>query len=175
VKTDPVAALALHFALLSLIAVGGVDTVLPDIHRFVVDEHGWVTDGRFADFFAIARAAPGPNVLFVTLLGWHVAGLSGALVATAAICGPACVLTFAVARLWHRFRHSPWRLAIQAGLAPITVGLVLASGYVVTRAAGQTWAALAVTGATAVIVLATKIHPLWMLAGAAALGVLGLV
>ena len=90
-----------------------------------------------------------------------------------AICAPASALTFAVAHVWDRFRNAPLRAAIQRGLAPITVGLVLASGYVLARAADETLAAYAITAATAVLALATRAHPLWFLAAAAALGAFG--
>jgi chromate transporter len=175
VTTSPLGALAVHVGLLSLIAVGGVTTIVPDLHRLVVERQAWMSDSQFADLFAIARAAPGPNFLFVTLLGWQVAGFPGALVATVAMCGPSCLLTFGVAHAWERFGHAPWRSAVQAGLAPLTVGLVLASGFVLARAAGESWTAAAITVLTVALVLGTRLHPIWMLAAAAALGVAGLV
>jgi chromate transporter len=172
---DVLLPLALQFAMLSLIAVGGANTVIPEMHRFLVESKGWVSDSEFADLFAIAQAAPGPNVLIVCLLGWKVAGLAGALVTTAAICGPSGLLTYGVSQVWHRFRGAPWRAAVQAGLAPLTVGLILASGYILARAADQNLAGAAVTGATVVLVLTTKLHPLWILGSAGMLGCLGLV
>jgi chromate transporter len=171
----PTTQLAGHLALLSLIAVGGVNSVLPDIHRYVVDLHHWLTDTEFASFFAIAQAAPGPNLMIVTLIGWKVGGLAGAATATAAICAAPCALAFVVAGLWRRFRGAPWQRAIQMGLAPLTVGLVLATAYVLTRASDHGLVGYAVTGVTAAIVLTTRLHPLWLFAIAAGLGAIGLV
>lgn len=174
-KGGVLAQLALHFALLSLIAVGGANTVVSDMHRLAVEANHWMSDQEFADLYAIANAAPGPNVMVVSLIGWRVAGLLGAIIATVAICAPSCLLTFVVARVWDRFRHARWRVAVQAGLAPLTVGLVLSTGYLLSRAAGQHWTALAITATTAFLVLRTRLNPLWFLAGGGALGLLGLV
>jgi len=169
------AQLAWQFSLLSFLAIGGVNALLPEIHRRVVEMEHWMTDADFAQAFAIAQAAPGPNMLIVSVIGWKVAGILGALVATAAICVPSSVLTFAVAHVWDRFREAPLRAAIQHGLAPVTVGLVLASGYIRARTADHTWAALAITVVTVALTLATRLHPLLLLAAGAALGVAGLV
>jgi chromate transporter len=169
------AELAWQFSLLSFLAIGGVNALIPEIHRRVVEMEHWMTDIDFAQAFAIAQAAPGPNMLIVSVIGWKVAGMVGALVATAAICIPSSVLTFAVAHVWDRFREAPLRAAIQHGLAPVTVGLVLASGYILARAADHTWAALAITIVTVALTLTTRLHPLVLLAAGAALGVAGLV
>ncbi len=168
-------ALALLYGHLSLIAVGGGISVLPEMERQVVEIHGWMTSTEFAELFALAQAAPGPNILVVTLIGMKVAGLWGAVVATFAMCAPCCVLSYGVAYVWDRFRHRPWRIAVQAGLAPITVGLIFAGGYLVTRAAVHSPPAYAIAAATFGIVLFTRIHPLWMFAFAGGLGLLNLV
>jgi len=167
--------LALDFAVLSLLAVGGAISVLPEMHRSVVEIHGWMSATQFAELFALAQAAPGPNVLVVSLIGWQVAGLAGALVATAAMCVPSCVLTFAVAGMWRRFRDAPWRSAIQLGLAPVTVGLTLASAYLITRSADHSVMAFVITGLTALAVMTTRIHPLWLIGAAGLMGIAGLV
>ena len=172
---DAVWTIAANFALLSLIAVGGINPILPELHRQAVEVYGWMDSGRFTDLFAIAQGAPGPNILVVTLIGWDVAGLAGALAATAAICTPSALLAYFVARVWDRFHAARWRLAIQAGLVPVTIGLVAAGAYVVARAADTSLAAAAITLGTAAAVLATRIHPLALLAGAAALGLAGWV
>ena len=172
---SPLVTIAVRFMVLSLVAVGGVQSVLPEVHRVVVDVHHWVTDSEFTQMFVIARAAPGPNMLLVTLIGWQVAGLPGALIATAAMCVPSCTLSYFVARAWLRFRGAPWRRAVEAGLAPITVGLVLATGWLVARGAPGGWAAYSVTAATTVLVLVTRVNPLWLFLAAGALGLLGLV
>jgi chromate transporter len=167
--------LAIGLGLLSLMAVGGISPVLPEIHRQVVEVRGWMTTGRFTDLFAIAQGAPGPNILVVTLIGWDAAGLPGAAVATIAMCAPSCLLAFLVGGLWHRFRNARWRIAVQAGLVPVTVGLVAASAWLIARVADTTLVAFALTAVTAVGVFATRVHPILFLAAAAALGAADLV
>jgi chromate transporter len=164
--------LAQQFALLSFLAIGGVNALLPEIHRRVVENAHWLTDADFAQAFAIAQAAPGPNLLIVSLIGWKVHGFLGALVSTIAICAPSSALTFAVAHVWDRFRDAPLRRAIQHGLAPVTVGLVLASGFILARTVDQSTLAVGLTGATVALVLATRLQPLWLLAAGAAVGAL---
>jgi chromate transporter len=172
---SPLLTLAVRFMGLSLLAIGGVTTIIPEVHRIVVDVHQWVTDAEFTQMFVIAHAAPGPNMLVVTLIGWHVAGLPGALVATAAMCAPSCTLTYVAGGVWQRFSGAPWRSAVEVGLAPITVGLVLATGWLVARGAQDTgWIAYGITAVVAVLTVFTRINPLWLLAAAGALGLLGL-
>ena len=166
--------LILMLAPLSLVAVGGVNTVLPEIHRQVVHGYGWLTDGEFAALFAIAQAAPGPNIaLLVSLIGWQVAGGMGIVVALLAMSLPSAVLAYTMARVWQRFRDARWRRPVQAGLAHIAIGLVLSSGAVLTTAADTTIAAYAVTAATTILVLRTSLHPLLLMAGAAVLAIAG--
>jgi chromate transporter len=167
--------LALDFALLSLIAVGGAVPILPEMQRMVVDNHGWMSASTFADLFALAQAAPGPNVLVVSLIGWKVAGLAGAAVATAAMITPSSVLTYAVARAWERFRDARWRKAIQRGLAPVTIGLMTGAAYLLTRAADESLSAYALTAFTALVVVLTRLHPLWLIGLGAVLGLGGVV
>lgn len=166
--------LVAQFALLSMLSFGGVNVILPEAHRFVVDAHQWITDQQFADFFAIAQAAPGPNFLMFALIGWQVGGLFGAVAATLAIAVPAGTTAFIVGGLWQRFRNQPWRRAVQAGLAPVTIGLVFSSAFVLSAAADRDWITFGITAATAVITLGTEINPLWLFLGAGALGILGL-
>ena len=172
---SPLGALALRFAVLSLVAVGGMQSILPEVHRVVVDVNHWMTDAQFTQAYTIAQAAPGPNMLVVTIIGWHVAGLPGALVATAALITPCCTLTFLVARLWQRFRGAPWRQAVERGLAPVTVGLILATGWLLARGASTGWPATVVIAATAILVIFTRVNPLWLFAIGALLGVAGLI
>ena len=170
---SPLLTLAVEFVLLSLLAVGGANAVIPEIHRVAVDQHHWLTNTQFVDLFAIAQAVPGPNVLIVTLVGWHVAGIPGALVATAAMCAPSCLLTFGVHRAWNRFHDAPLRLLLQRALVPVAVGLILASGIVLTRAAGTDWKYILVSLVTAAVAFGTKWNPLWILGAAALLGAAG--
>lgn len=172
---SPLAALFVNFAILSVFAVGGINATIPEMHRQAVEVHHWMNDQRFADLFAISQAAPGPNAIIVTLIGWEVAGLTGALVGTLAIVGPTSILTYFVGHLWHRFRFARWRIAIQAGLAPITIGLVGASTYLLALVADTSIGAIVVTLGTAAILYRTRIHPLILFALAAALGALGVI
>jgi chromate transporter len=167
--------LSFYFAALSLVAVGGANAVIPDMHRQFVDVQQWMSGAEFVQLVALAQAAPGPNVLIVTLLGWKIAGLAGALAATAAMCVPSSLLAYGVSRVWDRYRHTRWHETLRTALAPITVGLVIAAGYVLTRIADDTWVAYAITATTVVIVVATEIHPLWLLGAAGMIGYVGLV
>jgi chromate transporter len=174
-ELDTLVKLFVQFAMLSLLAIGGANAVIPEMHRQAVEIEHWMSAREFADLFAISQVAPGPNVIIVTLVGYHVAGLAGALVATVAMCGPTCVFTYYVGRVWDRFKDAPWRIATQAGLVPISVGLIAASAFVLARAADTTWMAVAVTVATAGVAYFTRLNPLWAFAAAAALGYAGLV
>ena len=120
---------------MSLFAIGGANSAVPEIHRFAVDVQHWMTDPQFSDIFGLAQLTPGPNVIVVTLIGYHVAGLAGALVATLAMCGPTCLLAFYVGRTFDRFRGASWQVALAGGLVPVTLGLTAASAVVVARAA----------------------------------------
>ena len=103
---------------------------MPEMHRIAVDVHHWMTDKQFADIFAISQLSPGPNVLIVTLIGYSVAGVAGAMAATLAMCGPTAILAYYVSRLLRRSSHSPWPAIIQAALVPLSIGLMGASGLI---------------------------------------------
>lgn len=167
--------IAWRFALLGLVAIGGANAVIPEMQRQVVEVRHWMTDGQFAALFAIGNAAPGPNMLVVTLVGWRVAGLAGALVATISMVGPTSLLTFAVFHVWDRLKHAAWRRPVQNGLSVVTVGLVAATAFLLSAAADTSPPLVAVTVGTAILSLATKLNPLWAFGIAAALGTLGLV
>ena len=158
---DTLTALAVQFATLSLLAFGGANA------------HHWVSDKDFAALFAIAQAAPGPNFMISTLVGWKAAGLPGAVVATIAMAAPSCLLAFWVSRAWERYRDARWRVALAAGLAPVTVGLVAASAWLLARAADADLRLSAITAATAITAYFTRLNPLWCLAAAAGLGLAG--
>lgn len=168
------AALAALYGQLSLLSFGGGPTVLPEMQRQIVEVHHWMSAADFAALFALAQAAPGPNMLVSTLVGLRVAGLPGAAVATLAMITPSSVLTVVALRLWDRFREAPWRRAVQAGLVPVTAGLFLAAALLIAQAADRTLLLALLTAAVAGVNLATKLHPLWLLAAGAALGVIGL-
>lgn len=172
-STPSLGDLFLRFCLFSLMAVGGANALLPEIHRQVVEVGGWMSSLEFASLYAIAQAAPGPNVLVVSLIGWKVAGIPGALVCTLGMCAPSSALAYGVGHLWYRFSHSPWRKAVERGLAPITIGLVLGSGCLLVSTTGQDWQLYAVAIATAIAAYFSRANPLFWLAGAAALGGFG--
>jgi chromate transporter len=129
-----------------------------------------MTGADFAALYALAQAAPGPNMMVAPLIGWQVAGLAGMLVTTFAIFGPSSILTIIALRLWRRFRDKPWRAAVQAGLVPISVGLVAASATVIARTVDHDWIFVAITAASTAVLLRFRVHPLWMLAMGAAVG-----
>jgi chromate transporter len=170
---SPLATLAGYFAMLSLLAIGGANAAIPEMHRVSVDVMRWMTDRQFADMFAISQLSPGPNVIIVTLIGYHVAGFAGAAVATAAMVGPTCLLAFMVTRTWDRFKDAHWRIAIQAGLVPVSLGLIGASAFVLARAADRTVTAGVITAATIVVAFATRINPLWLFAAGGLIGLAG--
>ena len=169
-KSATLGTLAAHILILSVLAFGGANAVIPEIHRDVVTASHWMSDREFADLFAISQASPGPNILIVTLVGYHVAGVAGALVATAAMCGPTCLFVYFAGRVWTRFQHARWRMVVQAGLVPVSIGLIAAAAVVLARAADHNWVAVLITVGTAALAYATRIHPLWMFAGAGLLG-----
>ncbi len=171
---NTLAQLAVVYAQLSLLAFGGANAVLPDMQRQVVDVHHWMNAQQFAALFALAQAAPGPNMMVVSLVGWQVAGIWGALVTTAAIAVPASVLTFLVSGVWYRFKDAPWRKAAQMGLQPVTAGLIMASAALMIQSTAVDWTAVAVTVVTVCLFIFTKLHPMLVLAGAAAAGAIGL-
>jgi chromate transporter len=162
--------LILGFGAISFVAVGGGIAVLPEMNRLVVDVHGWMTDAEFANRFALAQAAPGPNVLVVGLIGWHVAGLPGMLAATAAMTGPTSLMAYGFARLRARLAGARWLRIIERGLVPIAVGLIAASGFILAQGAAHGWLGAALTLASTLFVWRTDRSPLWVLVVGATLG-----
>jgi chromate transporter len=145
------------------------------MHRFSVDVQHWLTDRQFADTFALAQLTPGPNLIIVTLIGYHVAGVLGALVTTLAMCGPTCLFAFFVGRTFDRFRGAAWHAALAGGLVPVTLGLTAASATVVASAADYNWIAAGISLVTAVVCYWVRVHPLWVFAAAALIGFSGLM
>lgn len=175
-----------HFASLSLLAVGGAITTAPDMHRYLVDEQGWLSDGQFNASIAIAQAAPGPNVLFVALMGWNVGlnagglwlALLGVLVAMLGIMLPSSVLTYVTSRWSHQNRELRAVRAFKQGLAPIVIALLIATGWILASAHGdpaRDWPLWLLTVLTTVIVWRTRLHLLWLLGLGGLLGWFGLV
>ena len=172
---NPLLALALTFAVMSLFAVGGANSAIPEMHRVAVEVRHWLTDKQFADVYAISQLSPGPNVLIVTLIGYSVAGILGALVATLAMCVPTAVLALIVSRFLTRSSQSRWPSIIQAALVPLSIGLMGASGFILARSSDRTVVAVLVTVGAAVLASVTKLNPLWMLVVGGCLGFAGLI
>lgn len=168
------ATLAGYFALMSLFAIGGANSAVPEMHRLAVEVKHWMTDQQFTDTFALAQVIPGPNMIIVTLIGYHVAGILGACVTTLAMCGPTCILAFVVGRTFDRFSGASWQTVLRAGLVPVGIGLIASSAAVVARAADHDWITAGISLASAAILYWTRLHPLWIFAAAALIGLVGL-
>ncbi len=169
--------LVLHFTLLSLLAFGGGNATLPEMQRLVVEQYHWMSAATFSELFAVAQAAPGPNVLVVSLIGLQLAGISGFVAVTAAFCLPSSLLMYAFVHWWERVGDAPWRKAVQGTVGPVAVGLVLASGWLMaaTAAGPGQWLSLLLVAATVILVLALPWNPLWWIAAGALLGLSGVV
>ena len=168
-----VATLALVFGQLSLLAFGGGNTILPEMQRQFVAVHHWMSAGEFNALYGLAQAAPGPNMMVVTLLGWQVAGIPGALATTVAQFLPSSLLTAVVVHVFERARDAPWRKTIQKGLVPVTAGLVAASAALIAGTAAAAPVPALIAAAVAALSLATRLAPLWLLALGAAVGAVG--
>ncbi|MFN3735321.1 chromate transporter [Comamonas testosteroni] len=181
-----------YFLTLSLMAVGGAITAAPDMHRYLVDGNHWLSETQFTSSIAIAQAAPGPNVLFIALLGWNVGlnagggagpaawglGALGVAVCMVGILLPSSLLTWQASRWGQRNRDKRGVRAFKQGMAPLVIGLLLATGWLLGSASGnpgKDWKLWLLSLACTLLVWRTRIHLLWLLAGGAALGALGWV
>jgi chromate transporter len=178
--------LFVHYALVSLLSFGGVTTATPELQRFLVDQHHWMTDAQFSAYFAIARASPGPNVLFIGLTGWAVGMNSGGLasavmglgLALVGILAPSTTVAYLGSQWAYRYSDRRGVRAFKQGMAPVVIALMLATGWILAVGSASThaaWPSLLVVAATAVIVLRSKTHLLWLLAAGALCGAMGWV
>ncbi|HYF44249.1 MAG TPA: chromate transporter [Ramlibacter sp.] len=176
----------LHYLVLSLLSIGGAITTAPDMHRYLVDEQHWLSDAQFTASVAIAQAAPGPNVLFVALLGWNVGLNAGGLgmaalglsLAMVGILLPSATLTYLAANWGHRNRELRAVRAFKQGMAPVVIALLVATGWILatgSRYDPVDWPLWLLAGLTALIVWRTRIHLLWLLGAGALAGALGWV
>ncbi len=163
--SETLPALAAVFVPLSFLSFGGSNAVLADIAHQSIAVQGWTSEREFADYFALSRATPGPGSMLAALIGWKIAGVAGAIVATLSLYLPAAVLVCGVARVWERWRGSPWHGAVERGMAPIAAGLVLAGGLAVLRASPAGWGIwIAAIAATTVLLRWPRLHPMPVLA-----------
>jgi chromate transporter len=165
--------LFLHFGMLSLLAVGGAITTAPDMQRYVVGERGWLSDAQFTTSVALAQAAPGPNLLFVAVVGWNIAGLAGVAATLAGSLLPSTTLALAASRFGEQRRNSRAMRAFTTGMAPLTLGLLLATGWVLTEPVRSSLGAMLLVPLTVLLLVGTKISPIWLVAMGALAGALG--
>ena len=163
--------LAMVFTQLSIVAFGGGNAILPEMQHQVVTVHQWMTAEQFSSLFAMAQAAPGPNMMIVPLVGWHVAGPAGLLATSIAKFGPSSVLTIYALKFWQRFKDHPFRSRFEQALKPITVGLVLVSAWMIAHASAQNTILVMIVILTTLLGLFKKIHPLWVMLLGAGLGI----
>jgi chromate transporter len=171
------------FASLSLLSIGGGNSVLPEMHLQAVRGHHWMTDSQFADIFSISQTAPGPSILIVTLVGYgaglRVGGVPeaivGGVIATVAMIVPAASLMYVVTLFWQKAQKATWRIAVEKGFAPLTVGLIMATSLVMSRAADHDWRAYLLTAICTAIFVFTKTNPLIVVGAAGVIGYFGVV
>ena len=186
--------LFLHYAALSLLSMGGAITTAPEMHRYLVDEKHWLSDASFSSSIALAQSAPGPNVLFVALMGWNIglnaggglsAGMSAWLlgflgigITMAGIMLPSSFLTYAATKWAHENRNLISVRSFKSGMAPIVIGLLVATGWLLTAAhnnMAKDWKLWLLTAVAFALMLKTRIHILWLIAGGGAAGAIGLL
>jgi chromate transporter len=167
--------LFLHFLLLWFLAIGGPSTIFPDVHRYLVDVNQLMTNAEFVELYTLAQVAPGPNAMYVTLIGWHLAGWKGVAATTIPLLVPATTLTLLVGYLNERYPNARVARAIRRGLMPITIGLVLASATILIRAVNHNWRGYVITLVTVAVVLRKPWNPLWLFAAGALAGLMRFV
>ena len=171
------------FGMLSLLSIGGGNAVLPEMHMQAVHGQHWMTDSQFADIFSISQTAPGPSILIVTMVGYGagltVGGVPGAIIggviATVAMIVPAASLMYVVTLFWQKAQKAKWRIAVEKGFAPLTVGLIMATSLVMSRAADHDWRAYLLTAICTAIFVFTKTNPLIVVGAAGVIGYFGVV
>ena len=164
--------IVLSFSGLSLLAVGGGSAVLPEMHAIVVEQHRWLNDAQFAEIYSLGQIAPGPNMTMVAVIGQHVAGMAGWIAAVLGFFVPSSVLAFGMNRLWHRLEDWPWRASIEAGLAPLAIGLMAAGAWLLARLAIHDAIDAGLAIVTTAVLLWRKVNPFWLILAGGALGYL---
>ena len=174
-QQDDIWGMAWHYLLLAALAVGGLNSVIPDIQRYVVEQNGWFTARQFGEIYALAQVIPGPNVMIVTMLGWLVYSWQGALLVTIALFTPGSLLCAIAIRAGFHNPEAPLAQAVRRGLAPVVIGLSMSTAWIMFSTITDEWRGMIVTLATVVLVLRTRLNPLWLIGAGAALGILGLI
>ena len=175
-----------HYLMLSLMSLGGAISTTAEMHRFLVEQHGWLTQAQFNDAIALAQASPGPNVLFVALMGWHVgmnagsttAAFLGVAVTMVGIMLPSTIFTYQVAQWGHRNRELRAVRAFKQGMAPLVIAMLLSTAWILASSAGRgvaDWPLWALALASCLVVWRTRLHLLWVLGAGALLGAFGVV
>jgi chromate transporter len=163
-------ALFAHFLSLSVFATGGAMALASDMHRYVVDEHAYISHTQFVNSIALAQAAPGPNILFVTVMGWQIAGVPGALATTLGLSMPALIFPFVISRLGRLAQFERLLKALQRGLGPVALGLMASTSFLLVREAPGAGIGAAMIGAAVLLLTFTKLPPLLLIAAAGAIG-----
>lgn len=159
--------LLLVFLPLSVVTIGGGQSAIADMHRQIVEVHGWMSASQFVDAFAIARLAPGPGSLLATLIGWRIAGFWGALAATIGIFGPTALMIYGVAKLWSRYEGARLLKALERGLRPVAAGMILAASYILIGSLDSGWIGRGLALASTALLIATPVNPLLLIGGGA--------
>ncbi|HEY4373852.1 MAG TPA: chromate transporter [Burkholderiales bacterium] len=174
------------FFQLSFLAFGGGNTIVPEMQRQVVEVEHWISAQEFTALFALAQAAPGPNLMIVPMLGWRIAGFAGLAVTSIANFLPSSIITVLAMRAWNKYKDHRWRPVIQAGLLPMTVGVIASTAFILVGASDKTpsatapetldysWGLVAITAIAAAIAIRSRIHPLWILLAGALIGASGI-
>jgi chromate transporter len=170
---ERLAQLFVEFTQLSLLAIGGASATLAELRRYLVDTHGWMSNEQFYALYAISQAAPGPNVQFVVLFGWQVAGVPGAAVSLLGMCGPSGLLALLFEALAGQRRHDRWPGLLRRGLAPLSIGLLLSNGWLLAKNIDVSWAPLMLTVLAVFASLKLRVHPLYLIGVGAIGGIIG--
>ena len=169
-NTDELLALFAHYLSLSVFATGGAMALASDMHRYVVDEHAYITHTQFVNSIALAQAAPGPNILFVTVMGWQIAGLPGALATTLGLSLPALVFPVIVSRLGRLAQFERLLKALQRGLGPVAIGLMAATCFLLVRQAPGVWKGAAIIAVSTLLLATTRLPPVLLILVAGVVG-----
>ena len=169
-STDELLALFAHYLSLSVFATGGAMALASDMHRYVVDEHAYITHTQFVNSIALAQAAPGPNILFVTVMGWQIAGLPGALATTLGLSLPALVFPLVVSRLGRLAQFERLLHALRVGLGPVAIGLMAATCFLLVRQAPGVWKGAAIIAVSTLLLATTRVPPVLLIFAAGGVG-----